>query len=126
MSSPITRTTTTVPYSLTRVGALMRPSGDPLEAEGVLNPATVWTPDGELHLLPRLVSAGNVSRVGSARVLVEDGIPVDVVREGLVLEPDRGWEHGTHHGGVEDPRNTWVEALGLNVMTYVAFGPLGP
>lgn len=129
MSSPIPNTTTTVPavpFALTRVGTLMRPSGDPLEVDGVLNPATVWTPDGQLHLLPRLVAAGNVSRIGRARVLVEGGVPVDVVREGIVLSPDRGWEHGTHHGGVEDPRNTWIPAIGLNVMTYVAFGPLGP
>ena len=33
---------------------------DPFEAEGVLNPAAGYTPDGRLHLLPRLVAAGNV------------------------------------------------------------------
>lgn len=105
----------------------MRPHPDePLEAEGVLNPATVWDPDGQLRLLPRLVSAGNVSRVGRARVVLTDGVPTAVEREGIVLQPDRGWEHGTHHGGIEDPRNTWIPSLGLNVMTYVAFGPLGP
>ena len=27
---------------------------------------------------------------------------------------------------MEDPRVTWVEALGCHVMTYVAYGPLGP
>ena len=68
--------------------------GDPLEAEGVLNPAAGHTPDGRLHLLPRVVAAGNVSRVGLAEVVVEDGVPVGVDRRGIVLEPDLSWERG--------------------------------
>jgi len=35
----------------------------------VLNPASGRTPDGRLWLLPRLVAAGNVSRVGLAEIL---------------------------------------------------------
>ena len=99
---------------------------DPFEAEGVLNPAAGHTPDGRLHLLPRLVGAGNVSRVGLAEVVVEDGVPVGVTRHGIVLQPDRPWEHGARHGGVEDPRVTYIERLGVHLMAYVAFGPLGP
>jgi predicted GH43/DUF377 family glycosyl hydrolase len=76
--------------------------------------------------MPRLVAAGNVSRVGLARVNVEDGVPVGVEREGVVLEPERTWERGVGNAGVEDPRVTFVPRLGLHVMTYVAFGPLGP
>ncbi|WP_060914944.1 glycoside hydrolase family 130 protein [Microbacterium oleivorans] len=118
---------THVPYRLTRMGVVMTPAdGDPNEAEGVLNPGSGRGPDGELYLLPRLVADGNVSRVGLARVVIEDGIPVAVEREGIVLEPDRGWERGVGNAGVEDPRITWVETLGLHVMTYVAYGPLGP
>ena len=100
--------------------------GDPFEELGVLNPASGRTPDGRLHLLPRLVAAGNVSRVGLAEVVLEDGVPVGVERRGVVLAPDEGWERGTNNAGVEDPRTTWVPSLGLHVMTYVAFGPLGP
>lgn len=119
--------TTTFPFTLERVGVLMRPDpADPREAEGVLNPATAWGPDGRLHLYPRLVSAGNVSRVGIADVEIVDGVPVGVTRRGVVLEADRAWERGSGHGGVEDPRITWIPSLGLHVMTYVAFGPLGP
>ena len=118
---------THVPYRLTRMGVIMTPAdGDPNEAEGVLNPASGRGPDGELYLLPRLVADGNVSRVGLARVVIEDGVPVAVERQGVVLEPDRGWERGVDNAGVEDPRVTWVETLGLHVMTYVAYGPLGP
>lgn len=118
---------THVPYRLTRMGVVMTPAdGDPNEAEGVLNPGSGRGPDGELYLLPRLVADGNVSRVGIARVMVEDGVPVAVERQGVVLEPDRGWERGVGNSGVEDPRVTWIGALGLHVMTYVAYGPLGP
>lgn len=123
----MTGSPTDIPYRLTRVGVVMTPDpADAREAEGVLNPASGRGPDGELYLLPRLVAEGNVSRVGIARVVVEDGAPVAVEREGIVLEPDRGWERGVGNAGVEDPRTTWIDALGLHVMTYVAYGPLGP
>lgn len=118
---------TTVPYRLTRLGVLMSP--DPavdLEAEGVLNPASGRSPDGRLWLLPRLVAAGNVSRVGIAEVLVRDGRPSGVRRDGVVLAPDAGWERSHDHAGVEDPRTTWIGSLGVHVMSYVAYGPLGP
>ena len=118
---------TPFPYRLTRAGVVMTPvAGDPLEAEGVLNPASGRGPDGELYLLPRLVAEGNVSRVGLARVVVEDGVPVAVERQGVVLEPDRPFERGRSNAGVEDPRITFIPSLGLHVMTYVAYGPLGP
>lgn len=115
------------PYALTRSGVIMSPEpGNELEAEGVLNPATVRGADGRLYLLPRLVAAGNLSRIGLAEIKVADGVPVSVAREGVVLSPDRSWEHGAQNAGVEDPRVTFVPDLGLNVMTYVAYGPLGP
>ncbi|WEO78997.1 glycosidase [Cryobacterium sp. SO2] len=121
------RTATTFPYTLTRMGVIMTPEpGNELEAEGVLNPATGHGPDGTLYLLPRLVATGNVSRVGLARVIIENGVPTGVEREGVVLAPDRGWERGANNAGVEDPRVTYVPRLGLHVMTYVAYGPLGP
>jgi predicted GH43/DUF377 family glycosyl hydrolase len=118
---------TEFPYSLSRLGLLMAPEpGNELEVEGVLNPATVRGVDGRLYLLPRLVAAGNVSRVGLARIDFEGGVPSGVTRQGVVLEPERSWEHGAQNAGVEDPRVTFVPELGLNVMTYVAYGPLGP
>lgn len=105
----------------------MSPQADePFETEGVLNPASGRTPDGRLHLLPRLVAAGNVSRVGLAELIVRDGAPAGVHRRGVVLAPDEGWERGAGHAGVEDPRVTFVERLGIHLMTYVAYGPLGP
>jgi predicted GH43/DUF377 family glycosyl hydrolase len=120
-------TTDDLPFGLTRVGVVMGPDpAEPLEREGVLNPASGRTPDGRLHLLPRLVAQGNVSRVGLAEVVVRDGVPVGVERRGVVLEPDQQWERGNGHAGVEDPRVTWIPSLGQHVMTYVAYGPFGP
>jgi len=117
----------TFPYTLTRLGVVMTPEpGNELESEGVLNPASGHTPDGRLYLLPRLVAPGNVSRVGLAEVQLTDGVPTGVTREGIVLAPDEGWERGTNNAGVEDPRVTWVPSLEKHVMTYVAYGPLGP
>ena len=76
MTAPHSTTTTDVPVRLTRLGVVM--SADPdndFEVEGVLNPASGRSPDGRLWLLPRLVAASNVSRVGLAEIVVEDGIP---------------------------------------------------
>jgi len=118
---------TTVPYTLNRLGVVMAPDpDDPLEALGVLNPGSGRTPDGRLHPLPRIVADGNVSRVGFAEVVLRDGVPVGVERRGVDLAPGAGWERGATNAGVGDPRVTWVPSLGVHVMTYVAFGPLGP
>ena len=118
---------TDVPYQLTRLGVVMSPDpGEENEVEGVLNPGCGRDQDGRLWLLPRLVAAGNVSRVGLAEIEVIRGVPVGVRRKTVVLEPDRGWERGANHGGVEDPRITWVPDLGVHLMTYIAYGPLGP
>lgn len=116
-----------MPYRLSRVGTVMVPEpGRAEEAEGVLNPASGYGPDGRLYLLPRIVAQGNYSRIGLVEVLLDEGVPVSVERRGIVLEPDEGWERGVDHGGVEDPRVTWLPDLGVHIMTYVAFGPLGP
>ena len=128
MISTPTSALPTVPFTLTRAGVIMTPEeGNEFEAEGVLNPASGRGPDGVLYLLPRLVATGNVSRVGIARVIINsDGVPSGVDREGIVLAPDEGWERGLNNAGTEDPRTTWVPSLGKHLMTYVAYGPMGP
>ena len=116
-------------FQLRRLGLVMEPEpGNPLEAEGVLNPAAVRGPDGQLYLFPRLVAQGNYSRIGIARVLFDAaGDPAGVERLGIALEPEADYEHrhdGT--GGCEDPRITFVEPLRRYVMTYTAHSPDGP
>jgi predicted GH43/DUF377 family glycosyl hydrolase len=106
-----------------RLGVVMEPNPeDPREAWGVLNPAAARGPDGELYLFPRLVAAGNYSRIGRALVHFEDGRPVGVERLGVALEPEEPWEAK----GVEDPRITAIPSLGLYAMAYTAYGPAGP
>src|ERR1039458_1428481 len=102
--------------------------GNPQEIEGVLNPAAVRGPDGELYLFPRLVARGNYSRIGIARVRFNDaGDPAGVERLGIALEPEADYERRPDGGGgCEDPRITFVEPLKRYIMTYTAFSPRGP
>jgi len=116
-------------FQLKRLGLLMEPEpGNPLEVEGVLNPAAVRGPDGQLYLFPRLVARGNYSRIGIARVLFnEAGDPSGVERLGIALEPEADYElRPDGSGGCEDPRITFIEPLQRYVMTYTAYSPRGP
>jgi predicted GH43/DUF377 family glycosyl hydrolase len=116
-------------FELKRLGVLMEPEpGNPHEVEGVLNPAAVRGPDGQLYLFPRLVAAGNFSRIGIARVIFDAaGDPTGVERLGIALEPEADYELWPHGGGgCEDPRVTFVEEIRRYVMTYTAHSPLGP
>jgi predicted GH43/DUF377 family glycosyl hydrolase len=116
-------------FQLRRLGLVMEPElGNPQEIEGVLNPAAVRGPDGELYLFPRLVAKGNYSRIGIARVRFnEAGDPAGVDRLGIALEPEADYERRPDGGGgCEDPRITFVEPLQRYVMTYTAFSDQGP
>jgi predicted GH43/DUF377 family glycosyl hydrolase len=75
-----------------------------------------------------MVAEGNYSRIGMARVLFDrQGEPGGVERMGYVLEPQERYERSMRtHGGVEDPRITFVEPLGLWVMVYTAVSSMGP
>jgi beta-1,2-mannobiose phosphorylase / 1,2-beta-oligomannan phosphorylase len=114
---------------LRRLKMLMEPEpGNPLEVEGVLNPAAARGPDGALYLFPRLVGPHNYSRIGIARVRFDDaGDPAGVERLGVALEPEADYERRPDGGGgCEDPRVTFIEPLHRYVMTYTAFSARGP
>ena len=116
-------------FQLQRLGMLMEPEpGNPLEVEGVLNPAAARGPDGRLYLFPRLVANGNYSRIGIARVKFnEAGDPSGVERLGIALEPEADYERRSDgSGGCEDARVAFVEPLKHYVMTYTALSPSGP
>ena len=118
----------TIPFQMQRLGVIMRADPhNPEEALGVLNPATARAPDGRLYLFPRVVAAGNYSRVGIAEVLFDAaGDPSGVERRGYALEPTEPYEQNARTAGCEDPRITYVAPLYCYVMTYTAYGPLGP
>jgi len=116
-------------FDVERLGVLMAPEeANPLEVEGVLNPAGVAGPDGRYYLFPRLVAAGTYSRVGVARVIHDAaGRPIGVERLGVALEPETSYEivrPGV--GGCEDARVTYIPRLDRYVMAYTALGRRGP
>jgi predicted GH43/DUF377 family glycosyl hydrolase len=116
-------------FQMRRLGLVMEPQpGNPLEVEGVLNPAGVRGPDGQLYLFPRLVARGNYSRIGIARVKFNAaGDPVGVERLGIALEPEVDYElRPDGSGGCEDPRITFGEDINRYVMTYTALSSNGP
>lgn len=116
-------------FDVERLGVIMEPQPDnPLEVEGVLNPAGAVGPDGAYYLFPRLVGEGNYSRIGVARVQYDAaGCPVDVERLGVALEPEAPYEVVKPGlGGCEDPRVTYLACGDVYVMLYTALGLLGP
>ena len=109
-----------------RKGVVLSPSGDPTEAEGILNPANARDRNGRLLLYPRDVAAGNVSRVGLIAVTETDGAQ-QFQRLGFALEPEADYEfHGAVGHGCEDPRVTFIPVLDRYVMCYTAYGADGP
>jgi predicted GH43/DUF377 family glycosyl hydrolase len=114
-------------FKLRRLGTIMTPAPDDArEAMGVLNPAACRGRDGELYLFARVVAAGNYSRVGVARVLFTGDEPTGVERLGFALEPTEPYEQNPHTAGCEDARVVFIPALDRYVMTYTAYGSLGP
>lgn len=111
------------PLTVERLGILMQPDpDDPRQSMGVLNPAGARGPDGEFYLFPRTVASGNISRIGRGRVRFgADANPARVEWLGYALEPRECYELANGHGGVEDPRVTYVAPLGIYVMTYTAY-----
>ena len=112
---------------VTRLGVVLEPNGDAVEAEGILNPGAARTRNGTLLLYPRVVSAGNCSCVGLVEVNGTLDAPV-FQRIGMALRPEAAYElRDARDGqGCEDPRITFVAVLDLYVMAYTAFGAVGP
>jgi hypothetical protein len=49
-------------FKMHRIGIIMEPEkNNPLEVEGVLNPAAIRGQDGEVYLFPRIDAKGNFS-----------------------------------------------------------------
>lgn len=110
-----------------RLGLVLTPSGSEIDAEGVLNPAIARDRHGKLLMYPRMVAAGNVSRIGLVPALKTAPVPAFGART-VLFEPEADYERRSVPGGYgcEDPRVTFIPRLDLYVMAYTAFGPHGP
>ncbi len=110
-----------------RLGLVLAPSGSELDAEGILNPAVTRDRHGNLLLYPRMVAAGNVSRIGLVRSAPSKSARA-FGRAAILFEPEAEYELRDVPGGYgcEDPRVTFIPKLDTYVMAYTAFGPHGP
>jgi predicted GH43/DUF377 family glycosyl hydrolase len=110
-----------------RLGLVLASTGSALDIEGVLNPAVTRDRGGKLLLYPRMVAAGNVSRIGLVRA-GETPSGTTFGPASVLFGPAAEYERRTVPGGFgcEDPRVTFIGALDAYVMAYTAFGPHGP
>ena len=117
--------TFTVAYQ--RLGLVLASTGSALDIEGVLNPAVTRDRDGKLLLYPRMVAAGNVSRIGLVRA-GESPSGTTFGPVSVLFEPEAEYERRAMPGGFgcEDPRVTFIAELDIYAMAYTAFGPHGP
>jgi predicted GH43/DUF377 family glycosyl hydrolase len=125
---PIVADTTQVSARFERLGIFLKPDASLDDLMGVLNPASARLRDGSLRLYPRMVAAGNVSRIGSFPTRELTGAVSIAEQQGFALEPAAPYEFREQPGGhgCEDPRVTFIAAIDRYVMAYVAFGPTGP
>jgi predicted GH43/DUF377 family glycosyl hydrolase len=109
------------------LGVVLESNGDPSEVEGILNPAAVRVRNGTLLLYPRMVGAGNCSRIGVVEVNGSPDAP-RYQRIGMALHPEASYEFRNFKDGhgCEDPRVTFVPLLDVFVMSYTALGADGP
>ena len=112
------------PLKFVRSGIVLKPNRS-LGPFGILNPACARLRDDTLQLYPRMVTKGNVSRVGSFRAAACPDGTLELDFCGFALEPQAPYElrDGPGGYGCEDPRVTFLPSLDKYVMAYVAFGP---
>ncbi|WAC50399.1 glycosidase [Frigoribacterium sp. SL97] len=112
------------PYEIVRLTHAILPDvASAYESNGLFNPAATRLHDGSIAVYPRMDGQDGRARIGMA---MWDARTNRLSGRTLALEPSRFWEFGRKHGGVEDPRVVFIPVLGKFVMTYVAFGPVGP
>ncbi|MBU6455726.1 MAG: hypothetical protein KGS72_28405 [Cyanobacteria bacterium REEB67] len=134
---------TGVTTSIERLGVVASPQGR-FQAEGVLNPAIYHDRDGNLVMMMRSVSHGNVSRLemlrqpwSEGKPLIIDGQEAPFERVGFAFVPQARYERRRRLSstgsfeliggeGCEDPRVTFIPILDCYLVCYTAFGPEGP
>jgi predicted GH43/DUF377 family glycosyl hydrolase len=104
-----------------RGNPLLTPNRWPYTVNAVMNAGAAQV-DGSTVLLCRVEDRRGLSHLTVARS--RNGFSNWVVDEKPLIEADPKLEYEIW--GVEDPRLTWVEELGVWVITYTSFGPGGP
>jgi predicted GH43/DUF377 family glycosyl hydrolase len=104
-----------------RGNPLLTPNRWPYTVNAVMNAGAAQV-DGSTVLLCRVEDRRGLSHLTVARS--RNGFSNWVVDEKPLIEADPSLEYEAW--GVEDPRLTWVEELGVWVITFTSFGPGGP
>jgi predicted GH43/DUF377 family glycosyl hydrolase len=104
-----------------RGNPLLTPNRWPYTVNAVLNAGAAEV-DGSTVLLCRVEDRRGLSHLTVARS--RNGFSNWVVDEKPLIEADPNLEYEAW--GVEDPRLTWVEELGVWVIAFTSFGPGGP
>ena len=104
-----------------RGNPLLTPNRWPYTVNAVMNAGAAEV-DGTTVLLCRVEDRRGLSHLTVARS--RNGYSNWVVDEKPLIESDPSLEYEIW--GVEDPRLTWVEELGVWVITFTSFGPGGP
>jgi predicted GH43/DUF377 family glycosyl hydrolase len=104
-----------------RGNPLLTPNRWPYTVNAVMNAGAAQV-DGTTVLLCRVEDRRGLSHLTVARS--RNGFSNWVVDEKPLIEADPSLEYEAW--GVEDPRLTWVEELGVWVITFTSFGPGGP
>jgi predicted GH43/DUF377 family glycosyl hydrolase len=100
---------------------ILTPNRWPYPINAVMNTGAAEV-DGTTVLLCRVEDRRGLSHLTVARS--RDGFSNWVVDDHPLLEPVRGALHESW--GLEDPRLTWLEDLGLWTIAFTSFGPGGP
>ena len=104
-----------------RGNPLLSPNRWPYTVNAVMNAGAAEV-DGSTVLLCRVEDRRGLSHLTVARS--RNGFSNWVVDEKPLIESDPSLEYEIW--GVEDPRLTWIEELGVWVITFTSFGPGGP
>ncbi len=108
-------------FSRYRGNPLLTPNRWPYTVNAVMNAGAAEV-EGNTVLLCRVEDRRGLSHLTVARS--RNGFSNWVVDEKPLIEADPSLEYEIW--GVEDPRLTWVEELGVWVIAYTSFGPGGP
>ena len=94
----------------------------PYQVNSVFNPGATMI-GGETLLLVRVEDRSGISHLGAARSI--DGVTGWDINRAPILAPDSE-NYPVELWGIEDPRLTWIDELGVWAVTYTGYSQGGP